>query len=50
MLNMADLSYFDKNGQIKPTDLVEMDYYRKLCYEYEIRFSNAEKPAAVEEE
>ena len=40
MLKSVGLNYFDKkDGQIKPTDLVEMDYYRKLKYEYEIKFN-----------
>jgi hypothetical protein len=40
MLKSVDLNYFEKkDGQIKPTDLIEMDYYRKLKYEYEIKFN-----------
>jgi hypothetical protein len=40
MLKTVDLNYFEKkDGQIKPTDLIEMDYYRKLKYEYEIKFN-----------
>jgi hypothetical protein len=40
MLKMAEIHYFDKkDGQIKPTDLIELDYYRKLKYEYEIKFN-----------
>jgi hypothetical protein len=40
MLKNAGLNYFDKKeGQIKPTDLIELDYYRKLKYEYEIKFN-----------
>jgi hypothetical protein len=42
MLKEAGIHYFEKNeGRIKPTDLVELDYYRKLRYEYEIKFTNA---------
>jgi hypothetical protein len=38
MLKNVNLHYFEKkDGQIKPTDLIEMDYYRKLRYEYEIK-------------
>jgi hypothetical protein len=34
------IQYFEKKaGEIKPTDLIELDYYRKLKYEYEIRFN-----------
>jgi hypothetical protein len=40
MLKNAGLNYFEKkDGQIKPNDLVELDYYRKLKYEYEIKFN-----------
>ncbi|MDR2143477.1 MAG: hypothetical protein LBP29_03810 [Treponema sp.] len=40
MLKLVDLTYFEKqDGQIKPTDLVEMDYERKLNYEYKIQFN-----------
>jgi hypothetical protein len=40
MLKLVDLQYFEKkDSHIKPTDLVELDYYRKLKYEYEIRFN-----------
>lgn len=40
MLKTAGLHYFDKkDGQIKPTDLVELDYRRTLQYEYELRFN-----------
>ncbi|MDR1575188.1 MAG: hypothetical protein LBS37_04205 [Treponema sp.] len=39
MLKDVGLNYFEKkDGQIKPTDLIELDYYRKLKYEYEIKF------------
>lgn len=41
MLKIAGLQYFDKkDGQITPADLIELDYYRKLKYEYEIRFND----------
>ncbi len=36
MLKLVGLEYFDKkDGDVKPTDLVELDYHRKLefCYE-----------------
>lgn len=40
MLKMVEINYFEKeDGQIKPTDLIELDYYRKLKYEYEIKFN-----------
>jgi hypothetical protein len=42
MLKSVGLNYFErKDGQIKPTDLIELDYYRKLKYEYEIKFNEA---------
>jgi hypothetical protein len=40
MLKIAEINYFEKKDwQIKPTDLIELDYYRKLKYEYEIKFN-----------
>ncbi|MBC2699512.1 MAG: hypothetical protein HF974_14500 [ANME-2 cluster archaeon] len=37
MLRNAGLAYFEKaDGQVKPTDLVELDYHRKLSFCYEI--------------
>jgi hypothetical protein len=45
MLKMAGINYFDKkDGRIKPTDLIELDYYRKLHYEYEIKFNESNAP------
>jgi hypothetical protein len=38
MLKYVDMAYFVKHD-IKPTDLVELDYYRKLKYAYEIKFN-----------
>lgn len=41
MLKYAGLQYFERNdGKVKPTDFVELDYYRKLQFAYEI-FLNA---------
>ena len=40
MLKAAGIQYFEKrDGEIKPTDLIELDYYRKLFFEYEIKFN-----------
>lgn len=40
MLKDVDLAYFDKkDGKVKPTDLIELDYYRKLQFCYEIFFN-----------
>jgi hypothetical protein len=40
MLKEVGINYFEKSeGQIKPADLIELDYYRKLKYEYEIKFN-----------
>jgi hypothetical protein len=40
MLDLAGLAYFKKRpGEVKPTDLVEMDYYRKLRFVCEIRLN-----------
>jgi hypothetical protein len=39
MLDDVGLVYFSKpEGKISPTDLVELDYYRKLKFELEITF------------
>ncbi|MDR0858618.1 MAG: hypothetical protein LBN97_06285 [Oscillospiraceae bacterium] len=39
MLEYAGLQYFEnKAGNVRPTDLIEMDYYKKLKFEYEIKF------------
>ncbi|MEX1377152.1 MAG: hypothetical protein AB1Z23_06725 [Eubacteriales bacterium] len=39
MLKHAGLEYFDaKDCSVKPTDLIELDYYRKLEYAYKITF------------
>ena len=44
MLKIAGAHYFEKKDkQVKPTDLIEMDYYRKLRYEYEIRFNEGKE-------
>jgi hypothetical protein len=38
MLHLAGLSYFSKaDGNVRPTDLIEMDYYKKLRFVYEIK-------------
>lgn len=40
MLKFAGLEYFDKKAaEVQPTDLVELDYYRKLEFGYEIKFN-----------
>lgn len=40
MLTYGGVSYFDKrDGEVKPTDLVEMDYYRKLEFMYEMKLN-----------
>jgi hypothetical protein len=40
MLKDAGLNYFEKEeGKIRPTDLIELDYNRKLNYEYKIKFN-----------
>lgn len=41
MLKHAGLQYFEKpEGKVNPADLVELDYYRKLQYVCEIKFSD----------
>jgi hypothetical protein len=45
MLKTAGLNYFEKKeGHVKPTDFAELDYYRKLEFDYEISFRNKKKP------
>ena len=40
MLKLAGAQYFEKaEGKVTPTDLVELDYHRKLQYAYEIKFN-----------
>ncbi len=40
LLEHADATYFKKNTyDVKPTDLVELDYHKKLRFEYEIKFN-----------
>ncbi|MFC6171291.1 hypothetical protein [Loigolactobacillus jiayinensis] len=39
MLKVAKLDYFDKPaGDVRPTDFIELDYYKKLDFCYEIKF------------
>ncbi len=39
MLKLAGVQYFNKKeGEVRPTDLIELDYYKKLYFEYEIKF------------
>jgi len=39
MLKHVGLDYFDaKNSFVKPTDLIELDYYRKLEFAYQLTF------------
>lgn len=47
MLKEVDLHYFESlETLVKPTDFVEKDYYRKLRFEYEIKFSEMEDPSS----
>ncbi|WP_395322931.1 hypothetical protein [Levilactobacillus parabrevis] len=39
MLKMAGVAYFDmKDGAVRPTDFIEQDYYKKLKFDYELKF------------
>ncbi|QEA30953.1 hypothetical protein [Secundilactobacillus malefermentans] len=39
MLGIAGLQYFEKkDGQVRPTDFIELDYHKQLEYCYEIKF------------
>jgi predicted nucleic acid-binding protein len=43
MLKYAGINYFEEKAeQIKPTDLIELDYYRKLQFAYEIKLNGNE--------
>ncbi|MDR1029015.1 MAG: hypothetical protein LBL63_06310 [Clostridiales Family XIII bacterium] len=40
MLRIAGLSYFEKDSaRVRPTDFVELDYYKKLRFVYELRLN-----------
>jgi hypothetical protein len=40
ILKIAGINYFDKKEEnVKPTDFIELDYERKLRYEYKIKFN-----------
>jgi hypothetical protein len=40
MLRIVGINYFEKeDGQITPADLIELDYEKKLKYEYKIKFN-----------
>lgn len=40
MLKHAGLAYFEKrSAEVKPTDLIELDYHRKLAFVYELRLN-----------
>jgi hypothetical protein len=42
MLDLAGLAYFAKKpGEVKPTDLIELDYYRKLSFAFEMRLNES---------
>lgn len=39
MLKLAGLEFFEKDaGEVRPTDFIELDYYKKMAFEYEIKF------------
>ncbi|MDR2167886.1 MAG: hypothetical protein LBE35_08585 [Clostridiales bacterium] len=47
MLDYAGLTYFSKpHGKVNPTDLVELDYYKKLKFEKEITLGTGENGGA----
>ena len=40
MLKYAGLAYFEKKStEVRPTDLVELDYYRRLGFAYEVKLN-----------
>ncbi|KRN03182.1 hypothetical protein FD13_GL000937 [Levilactobacillus senmaizukei DSM 21775 = NBRC 103853] len=39
MLKLAGVAYFDKReGEVRPTDFIELDYYKQLKFEYGLKF------------
>lgn len=41
MLEFAGIVYFEKNdSEVKPTDFIELDYYRKLQFVYELKLND----------
>ena len=39
MLQLAGVAYFSmKPGEVRPTDFIEQDYYKKLKFAYELKF------------
>jgi hypothetical protein len=45
MLRSVGLSYFPKeDGRVRPTDLIELDYYKKLRFVHEIKLSEPAAP------
>jgi len=39
MLKLVGLEFFEKDaGEVRPTDFIELDYYKKMAFEYEIKF------------
>lgn len=39
MLQLAGVAYFKKSpGEVRPTDFIELDYYKKVRFDYEITF------------
>lgn len=45
MLELAGLNYFEKDAaRVRPTDFVELDYYRNLEFVTEITFDNLKQP------
>jgi hypothetical protein len=41
MLRLAGLTYFDKDsGRVRPTDFIELDYYKKLQFVYELKLND----------
>ncbi len=46
LLKLAEINYFEMDdGEVRPTDFIELDYYRKLNFAYEIKFNS--KPAGT---
>ncbi len=50
LLEYSELNYFEKDdGQIKPTDFIELDYYRKLKFHYELKFNRENQTKLLSE-
>jgi hypothetical protein len=49
MLEHADLTYFTRPAAfVKPVDLIELDYYKKLVFCYELKLNSQSDSAGMD--